>query len=214
MKKQTLDLNTLKGTIDNVKLINPDEIQKNIKKFLKDPQTEEVANEYLNMMNDVSKKLNEYDVSDDEKNKFRMVFITMFGAFCERDCYSSLLSKTFQSNKIYIDMIKKLQDLYQKERDNYNDLAKKCNEQEKDETVSVPSFQISITTKPNKKLTVDECLSLSEEMDLNKIELEESFKRISVPSTHKNKVTRVYVKSGEVNQTYQKETKPFPKLKN
>ena len=212
MKKQTLDLSTLKGTIDNVKLINTDEIQKTIKKFLKDPQTEEIANEYLNMMSDVSKKLNEYDVSEEDKNKFRMVFITMFGAFCERDCYSSLLSKTYQSNKSYTDMIKNLQDLYQKERDSYNELAKKYKEQEKDEKVSVPAFQISITTKPNKKLTVDECLALNKEMDLNTVELQESFKRLSVPATHKNKVSRVYVKSSDANQTFQKETKPKLKM--
>jgi hypothetical protein len=76
----------------DVKLINTDEIQKNIKKFLKENQTEEIANEYLSMMNDVTKKLNEYD----DKNKFRLIFITMFGAFCKRDCYSTLLCKTYQ----------------------------------------------------------------------------------------------------------------------
>jgi hypothetical protein len=41
-------------------------------------------------------------------------------------------------------MFKNLQDLNQKERkkerDNYNQLAKKYNEQEKDERVSVPAF--------------------------------------------------------------------------
>ena len=50
------------------------------------------------------------------------------------------------------------------------------------------------------------------EMDLNTVELQESFKRLSVPATHKNKVSRVYVKSSDANQTFQKETKPKLKM--
>lgn len=48
-------------------------------------------------------------------------------------------------------MIKNLEELYQKERDNYNKLAKKYNEKEKEQKVSVPGFQVSITTHKTKK---------------------------------------------------------------
>ena len=109
-------------------------------------------------------------------------------------------------------MIKNLEELYQKERDNYNKLAKKYNEKEKEKKVSVPGLQVSITTFKNKKLTVNECLALNKEMRLDDSELEEKFKRLSVPDNYKNKVSRVYAKSSDMNQTIQKESKAQEKI--
>jgi hypothetical protein len=122
---------------------------------------------------------------------------------------------SYQRNKKYSTMIKNLEELYQKERDNCNKLAKKYNEKEKEKEkkVSVPGFQVSITTHKNKKkLTVNDCLALNKEIKLDDSELEEKFKRLSVPDNYKNKVSRVYAKSSDMNQTIQKESKTQEKL--
>ncbi len=140
----TLDLCTLKNTIENK--VDTKEIEQNIHSFLSDPETESTAKEYLEIMKEISDKLQNMDVEENEKQIFRSLFITMFGTFCEKDCFSKLLGTSYQRNKKYSMMIKNLEELYQKERDNYNELAKKYNEKEKEKKVIFPGFQVSITT--------------------------------------------------------------------
>ena len=161
----TLDLCTLKNTINNVK-VDTKEIEQNISIFLADPETESTAREYMNMMEEISEKLQNSDVEENEKQIFRSLFITMFGTFCEKDCFSTLLSKSYQRNKKYSTMIKNLEELYQKERDSYNDIARKHKEQEKEKKVELPGFQLSITTHKNKRLSVKDCLALNNEIKL------------------------------------------------
>lgn len=66
----TLDLCTLKSTIENVK-VDTKEIEQNIHSFLSDPETESTAKEYLKIMKDMSGKLQNMDVEENEKKMFR-----------------------------------------------------------------------------------------------------------------------------------------------
>jgi hypothetical protein len=53
----------------------------------------------VKIMEDISGKLKNMNVDENEKKLFRSLFITMFGTFCEKDCFSKLLGTSYQRNK-------------------------------------------------------------------------------------------------------------------
>jgi hypothetical protein len=116
-----------------------------------------------------------------------------------------MLSNSIQKNKKYKEIIDKLQEAYQKERDEHNALAKKYNEKQKEAKVNVPGISLSLTLKDTKTLKPHECVELMNEIDIEEEELDEKFKRISIPEDYKNKVSRAYVKaSNDGNHCVQK----------
>lgn len=93
-------------------------------------------------------------------------------------------------------MIEKLQEAYQKERNELNALAKNYNKKQKEEKISIPGIALSLTLKEREKtLKPNECVELMNELDLEEEQLNEKFKRIPIPNDYKNKVSRAYVKA-------------------
>ena len=198
---QTLSLSTLHDTVQNIhdiSKINFDELLA----FTNNKLTSKTAKQYIDIMTELHEKIQNLDVSIEQKNQFRSIFVMMFSKMCESDCKGLMLSSSIQKNKKYKEMIEKLEQAYQKERDDLNALAKKYNEKQKDEKVNIQGISLSLTLKDNKVLKPKECVDLMNEIDLDEEELNEKFKRISIPEDYRNKVSRGYVKTSPDGNHY------------
>jgi len=153
-------------------------------------------------MNELREKIETLDASVEQKNQFRSLFVLLFSKMCESDCKGIMLSNSIHKNKKYQEIIDKLQEAYQKERDEHNALAKKYNEKQKEAKVSVPGISLSLTLKDSKTLKPHECVELMNEIDIEEEELDKKFKRISIPEDYKNKVSRAYVKASNGGNHY------------
>ena len=98
-----------------------------------------------------------------------------------------MLNNSIQKNKKYKEIIDKLQEAYQKERDEHNAHVKKYNEKQKEAKVSVPGISLSLTLKDSKTLKPYKCVELMNEIDIEEEELDEKFKRISIPKDYRKK---------------------------
>ena len=66
---------------------------------------------------------------------------------CESDCKGLMVSNLVKRNKKYKQVISELQNNYQKERDEHNEIRKKYNEKEKEAKVDVPGINLSVSLK-------------------------------------------------------------------
>lgn len=194
---ETLSLSSFHNTIKNltdVTDINMDEVIR----FTKRDVTEKSAKQYLQMMTELHNKIETLNSSQEEKNQFKSLFFFLLSKMCESDCKGQILNNVLIKNKKYKQMIDKMQNEWQNERDEFNKMAKKFNEKQKEDKVNVSGISLSITLKNDKKsLNPQECIDLLDEADLDEKEIDEKFKRISIPKEYKSKVSRAYVKASE-----------------
>ena len=189
-----LSLSTLHDTVQNIHDISKTNFDE-LLSFTTNKLTSKTAKQYIDIMNELYGKIESFEVPVEQKNQFRSLFVILFSKMCESDCKGLMLSNSIQKNKKYKDIIEKLQYAYQRERDDLNALAKKYNEKQKEEKVNVPGISLSLTVKDNKILKPKECVDLMNEIDLDEEELDEKFKRISIPEDYKSKVSRGYAKA-------------------
>jgi hypothetical protein len=169
--------------------------------------TKNTAEQYVNIMVELTEKISNLSTPKIEKERFKMLFTMLFSKMCEADCNSLLLSASIQKNKKNIKIINKMYDEFQKERDEHNLLAKKYNEKEKDKKVGIPYINLSLTVKNNKILKPNECLDFMSELELEDKELDQKFKRLSIPSDYKDKIDRAYAKSSNNGNNIIQKTK-------
>lgn len=200
-----ITLATIHDTVNdlqNITNINMNEIIK----FAKCELTEKTANNYLNLMNELYEKIEKLDTSLEQKNQFKSLFVLLFTKMAESDCKSEILNDVIIKNKKYKLMLEQLQKDWQNDRNEFNILAKKYNEKQKESKINLPGLSLSLTLKQEKKiLNTDEILKFVEESNIDEKEIADKFKRISIPKEYKNKVSRAYVKSSDNgNNTFQK----------
>ncbi len=207
---QELTLTSINDTLNNIKNISNISLN-DITNFSNNKLTAKTAKQYIDLMTDLINKMEELDVSKEQKEQFRSLFIFLFSKMCESDCKGIMLSKQIQNNKKYKKIINQLGEDYQKERDDHNALAKKYNEKQKEEKISVPGISLSLTLKETKTLNSYECVDLMNEIEIEDEEFDKKYvkyTRVSVPNDYKDKVNRAYVKSSpEGNHTIQKTSK-------
>ena len=68
---------------------------------------------------------------------------------CEADCNNILFSTSAKKNKKYKELLDKMHQEFQQERDEHNELRRKYNEKEKDSKVPMPGISLSLTLKNN-----------------------------------------------------------------
>lgn len=189
----SLTLNTYYDTIKNINGITEINIQ-DMLAFKNSKITEEAADKYVNIMTELTEKINNLNTSHEEKEKFRALFTMLFSKMCEADCKGLMLSDSVQKNRKYMEIIKQLHADFQQERDEHNKVLKKYNETEKAKNVDFPGFNLSLSLKSNKTLRAEECTDLMNKLELDDKEFDEKYKRIPVPNDFKNKVDRAYAK--------------------
>lgn len=64
---------------------------------------------------------------------------------CESDCKGQILNNILIKNKKYKIIIDKMQNEWQNERDEFNKMAKKFNEKQKEDKINVLGISLSIT---------------------------------------------------------------------
>ncbi len=196
-----ITLSTLHNTIQSIHDLSKVNLD-NILAFNNNKLTSKTAKQYIYIMNELHEKIESLDASVEQKNQFRSLFVLLFSKMCESDCKGIMLNNSIQKNKKYKEIIDKLQEAYQKERDEHNALAEKYNEKQKEAKVSVPGISLSLTLKDSKTLKPHECVELMNEADIEEEELDKKFKRISIPEDYKNKVSRAYVKASNDGNHY------------
>lgn len=203
-----LTLSTCFDTIKNITDLSNINI-KDMLSFEKNELTAETARQYVDAMEELIDKINNMNTSTSQKEQFRAILVLMLSKMCEADCNSILFSTSAKKNKKYRELLDKMHQEFQQERDEHNELRRKYNEKEKDSKVPMPGISLSLTLKNNiRRLKPLECVELMNELELEEKELEEKFKRISVPDNYKDKVNRAYVKpSSSGNQVFIKEGK-------
>lgn len=203
-----LTLSTCFDTIKNITDLSNINI-KDMLSFEKNELTAETARQYVDAMEELIDKINNMNTSTSQKEQFRAILVLMLSKMCEADCNNILFSTSAKKNKKYRELLDKMHQEFQQERDEHNELRRKYNEKEKDSKVPMPGISLSLTLKNNiHRLKPSECVELMNELELEEKELEEKFKRISVPDNYKDKVNRAYVKpSSSGNQVFIKEGK-------
>lgn len=203
-----LTLSTCFDTIKNITDLSNINI-KDMLSFEKNELTAETARQYVDAMEELIDKINNMNTSTSQKEQFRAILVLMLSKMCEADCNNILFSTSAKKNKKYRELLDKMHQEFQQERDEHNELRRKYNEKEKDSKVPMPGISLSLTLKNNiRRLKPSECVELMNELELEEKELEEKFKRISVPDNYKDKVNRAYVKpSSSGNQVFIKEGK-------
>jgi hypothetical protein len=196
-----LTLSTLHDTIQSIHDLSKVNLD-NILAFNNNKLTSKTAKQYIDIMNELHNKMENLNVSIEQKNQFKSLFILLFSQMCESDCKGIMLSNSIQKNKKYKEIIDKLQEAYQRERDEHNALAKKYNEKQKEAKVSVPGISLSLTLKDTKTLKPHECVELMNEIDVEEEELDEKFKRVSIPEDCRKKVSRAYIKASNDGNHY------------
>lgn len=196
--KQDLTLSTLYETIKNIDDENIENLDfKNIYEFTKNNITKKVAENNIEQLKQMHQRLNEVNVPPESRKNFKKVISYIMNLITESRCKDLLLNQSCGRIKEYKSLVDKMEEMFQTERNEHNELRKKHNEELKPEKVSLPGFSLSLTTKQNKFLTNKECNDIANELEIDKQKLEERFKRISVPKEYKNKVDRVYLKKAE-----------------
>ena len=205
MEKNQLTLSTYYDTVKNVSGLENINMNDMIC-FKNNELTAEVAERYVNIMVELVDKIANLATSSEEKNKFKALFTMLFSKMCESDCKGILLSDSIQKNKKYKAIIDELYAEFQKERDERNALAKKYNEKQSSEKISLPGIALSLTLKESKQLKPSECVDLMNELDISDREIDKKFKRVPVPTDYKEKVNRVYAKASKEGNHYIQKT--------
>ena len=204
---EQLTLNSYYDTIKNLTNLNETNVN-DMLVFKNNEITRKTAEKYVNIMAELTQKISYISTSDEDKEKFRSLFIMLFSKMCESDCKGLIVSDLIKRNKKYKHIISELQNNYQKERDEHNEIRKKYNEKEKEAKVDIPGINLSVSLKNNKTLKPSECVDLMNELDIEDKDFDDKYKRLSVPSEFKNKVHRVYAKpSNSGNNIIQKPKK-------
>lgn len=192
-KEEKLTLNSYYDTIKNLPNLNETSVN-DMLVFTNNEITRETAAKYINIMTELTEKISCLSTSNEDKEKFRSLFIMLFSKMCESDCKGLIVSDLAKRNKKFKQIINELQNEYQKERDEHNEIRKKYTEKEKEAKVDIPGINLSISLKNNKTLKPNECVDLLNELDIEDKVFDDKYKRLSVPSEFKNKVDRVYAK--------------------
>jgi hypothetical protein len=156
-----------------------------LEKFIKSDITKETATEYIQMcMSLMNQVENTKNVDEKSKQQMKKALTIISSSLGTNECLKDIISNNnekYQKLKFTEELIKK----YQEERNEYNELAKKYNENEKNKIVDLPGTTLSIIRKnKNKRLTNDECIEIASSMNVDN--LEEKFKRVSIKDIKSN----------------------------
>ena len=143
---EKLTLNSYYDTIKNLANLNETNVN-DMLVFTNNEITRETAEKYINIMAELTEKISCLSTSNEDKEKFRSLFIMLFSKMCESDCKGLMVSDLVKRNKKYKQVISELQNNYQKERDEHNEIRKKYNEKEKEAKVDVPGINLSVSLK-------------------------------------------------------------------
>jgi molecular chaperone DnaK (HSP70) len=111
-----ITLSTLHNTIQSIHDLSKVNLD-NILAFNNNKLTSKTAKQYIDIMNELHEKIETLEASVEQKNQFRSLFVLLFSKMCESDCKGIMLSNSIQKNKKYKEIIDKLQEAYQKERE-------------------------------------------------------------------------------------------------
>ena len=136
LNKQILTLDTIQQTIVNYGF-SVDEIFNSLEEYKNLDETKDTVNNYINLMKELSDKINDFKVD----NKQKSIFTTLFSYMASNECHGNIINTLASKNKALIKKCNTLYDELQKERDDYNELAKKYKEKEKDSIVSIPGIR-------------------------------------------------------------------------
>ena len=157
-----------------------------ILEYTKNEYTRETAQNYLDALEKMIATIDESKLTQNDKYSYKYAFTKHLTAECKSECKSIIINCLGISNKKKSMMLEKQQQLYQKERDEHNELLKKCNEKQKEEKVELPSIDLSLTLKNNKTLTNQECLNFLNDIEKDDTLLSDKFKRIGVSEDFPN----------------------------
>ena len=200
MEKTNQDstLSTLYETIKNIDDENIENLDfKHIFEFTKNNITKKVAENNIEQLKQMHQRLNEVNVPPESRKHFKKVITYIMNLITESRCKDLLLNQSCGRIKGYASLVDKMEEMFQTERNEHNELRKKYNEELKPAKISLPGFSLSLTTKQDKFLTNKECNDIANDLEIDKQKLDDRFKRISVPKDYKKKVDRVYVKKAE-----------------
>src|SRR5277367_2640084 len=91
----SLTLNTYYDTIKNLTGIRDINV-KDMLAFKNNKITESTAEDYVNIMYELTEKISNLSTSQDEKEKFKALFTMLFSKMCESDSKGLLLSESIQ----------------------------------------------------------------------------------------------------------------------
>ncbi len=164
--------------------------------YTKNDATKEVAQKYLNALEQMITTIDGTILSSSDKFAYKYGFTQLMISKCESECKSIIINKLGLSSKKYKIMLDQMHSDFQKERDDHNELCRRYNEKQKEVHVEIPSIDLSLTLKNPKTLSNQECLKFLDDLDLDNRELSDNFKRISVSNDFPN-VSRAYAKKGK-----------------
>ena len=197
-----VDLTTYTNTIKSLGL-DMDKKFDEINVFLNNEITKDSATKYLNLMSELVDRLNAMEITEKQRDILRNAFLSLFSTMASDECKTKMIKYLGESNKAISKKYNEVCKVYQKERDSYNEMAKKYNEKLKEEKVIIPSIQLSVTLKDDKKLSNQECLDLLQEVgEINEKVFGEKFQRVGVKElqgslSQSKKIDRLYAKKSD-----------------
>jgi hypothetical protein len=197
-----VDLTTYTNTIQSLGL-DMDKKFDEINVFLNNEITKDSATKYLNLMSELVDRLNAMEITEKQRDILRNAFLSLFSTMASDECKTKMIKYLGESNKAISKKYNEVCKVYQKERDSYNEMAKKYNEKLKEEKVIIPSIQLSVTLKDDKKLSNQECVDLLQEVGvINEKVFGDKFQRLGVKElqgshSHSKKIDRLYAKKSD-----------------
>lgn len=146
-----VDLTTYTNTIQSLGLTWIKKIDE-INVFLNNEITKNSATKYLNLMSELVDRLNAMEITEKQRDILRNAFLSLFSTMASDECKTKMIKYLGESNKAISKKYNEVCKVYQKERGSYNEMAKKNNEKLKEEKVIIPSIQLSVTLKDDKKV--------------------------------------------------------------
>lgn len=206
-----LTLNTLYDQCSQLDVFSNDVI-KELDVLLASEVTRETAENYIDLVHDLKEKLDNTNVPDSEKKKFRAIFNTLIANMCASDCKGLMISDMSEVNRQLRQHVDDVAELLQKERAEHNELRKKHNEVLLAEKVDLPTLALSVTLKHRKHLSLNECVDLTNNVRKSVTSVDcDKYKRVPVPDEIQNKVSRVHAKQSSVPSIIQKQGKSISK---
>ncbi|CAR98695.1 Protein CBG25245 [Caenorhabditis briggsae] len=170
LSKFVTDIKKLDGTKD----VDFSEILE----YTQNEHTKEIAQNYLDALEKMITTIDSSKLSTSDKFNYKFAFTKHMTSECKSECKSIIINCLGISNKKKSMMIKEVDNAFQKERDEHNELRKKYNEKQKEQIVKVPSIDLALTIKNKKTLTNRECLDFLNDLDIDDTLLADKFKLV------------------------------------
>lgn len=199
---QSLSVNTLWNTCKNLQLLSGEMI-KNMLEYQNDDETKEICDEYLDVINEMSKSINRLNINEDDKKVFETLFNTICSKTATNECKNLIIQKLQ-------DKLQQVIQMWQSERDQYNNLASKYDEDQKNKTVELESISVSLSLK-NRNITDKEIAEIHKSVNsYSHILNDDKYKRVTVhrlqnvSEQSKDNISRIYAKKADTNIIKQK----------